>query len=836
MRNKPLPQPGQVRRIALSKPAAITAIFLGLHILPLFWRPDLLWGVDFLVYLPSSFQAAFVLLAVFLFIPAVRRRIRTYMTALPGALWGRGRRVWITRSLMLLVACAAFVAFSSVRHFLGDGYTVIDGLESDTLKQPGRAPLSFTLVRMLHIAGRVYWNSAETTYQILSYASGVFYLVFAFATSATLGKNALEKSIVLAFLLTTGYMQLFFGYVENYALYMPGLLLYLLMGLRTVAHRLPLYAPALLLGVLLALHQAFAAFAPSLLYLAYRAHRHRQDILPAWKNAAVTSAALCCVPASAALFLGLSGVGFEAYLSRTGSRDFLPLFADPGFDVQYRVFSLAHVLDFLNQQLLSAPAACMAFFLLRRGKPAEQQPFLIICAFVPLFFTFMANPYIGAFRDWDVMSLPALPFTLWAASALLKSMRHRTHLFHSAFLICGAAGLHCALWIGLNANIGSSEARFVNLLDGLKGGGSLDGWLTMGKFHERQGDNAAARQAFRRSIDADPTNPNRWLTVGAFCRETGQYTYAFEYYNKAVELVPDSPIPYMNLGAVHSDLGQFDKAIEYTRKAIALDPKLDTAHLNLGQMYRRVGQLAKAISALEKAAQLRPQDANIQENLANLYQDLGENEKAIHHFERANSLRPRHASTLVNLAIAYSDVGRNGRTIELLKAAVAVQPEFATAHLNLGVAYNRIGQYDTGIQYLNKALEIEPDNPHAYTNLGFVYKKQGRYQEAIGHLEKALELLGEKANAMAYLIIGNTYYDMGEHESAIPYLQKAIHREPNHAKAHLLLGQSFRALKRGDQAIAYFEKTLELEPGHPRAAQIRQWVGQIRERGEREEE
>ncbi len=196
--------------------------------------------------------------------------------------------------------------------------------------------------------GQAFWETAENTYRIYSYTSGALYILLTFPVAATLGRTPGEKTIVLAFLLTAGYMQLFFGYVENYALYMPGFLLYCLLGLRTLENRMPLSVPALLLGMLLVLHRAFAVFGPSLLVLAYRAYRHRQGGTPPWKNALATVAALCCVLVSAALFLGLSGIGFAAYLSRTGSGEFLPVFAEPGFHAQYRIFSLTHFLDFLN--------------------------------------------------------------------------------------------------------------------------------------------------------------------------------------------------------------------------------------------------------------------------------------------------------------------------------------------------------------------------------------------------------------------------------------------------------------------------------------------------------
>ena len=441
------------------KPAIIAAVFLGLHILHLFWRPNPMWGVDFLFYMPMPVQGLSILLSVLLFVPGVRRQIRTRVAALPFALWGRGRRVWLTRALVLLVALVAFIALSSARHFLGDGYHLLEKLEAETWHDMFRAPLTYALVGTLHRVGSTLWETAEYTYRVYSYASGSLYVLLSFPVAAALGKDALERSILMAFLLTAGYIQQFFGYVENYALYMPGLLLYFFLGLRTLEHRIPLFVPALLLGMLVVFHRVLAIFGPSLLYLAYHDYRRRQHSIPTGKNVLATAAALCCVPLSAAVFLGLSGVGFEAYFGRTGSGEFLPLFEQPGLYAQYRIFSFAHLVDFINLQLISAPAACMVIFLVRKSL-LGRQTFLAVCAVVPLFFTFIAKANIGAFRDWDILSLPALPFTVWAAAAFVERIRDREQLFHGAFLICGAAALHTLLWIGVNASAEPAEARF----------------------------------------------------------------------------------------------------------------------------------------------------------------------------------------------------------------------------------------------------------------------------------------------------------------------------------------------------------------------------------------
>ena len=676
---------------SISRPAIVAGVFLGLHVVPLFWRPDALWGVDFLFYLPTSVRALFVLFAVLLFIPGFRRQIRACMRPLPLVIWGEGRSVRITRILILLIALAAFVSLSSARHFLGDGYHVLEKLDAADWHDAYRAPFTYAVLGALHRLGSVLWESAENTYRVYSYVSGILYVLLCFPVAAALGKNALGRSIVLVFLLTAGYIQQFFGYVENYALYLPVLLLYLFLGQRTREARVPLFAPALVMGVMLALHKSLAVFGPSLFYLAYLDYRRERGSIQPWKNLANILAALCCVLLTKVVFLRICGIGFEAYFTGMSGADVLPVFAEPGYYAQYRIFSLEHLVDFINLQLISAPAACMAVFIGRK-RLLGRHTFLAICTAIPLFFTFIAKANLGAFRDWDILSLPALPLTLWAATMLLERIRDGEKLFHIAFLICGATALHTSLWIGVNAGAEPAEARFTRQLGRLTGHASATGWVTLGNLHRQQENPSAALEAYKRSLDADPTNSNRWLSVGVAYRKMGQSEKAIEYFSKAVNLRPDHAVPYMNLAAVYYDVGQFANAVEH------------------------------------------------------------------------------------------------------LKQAIELQPDLADAQMNLGTVYGRIGQY-------TKAVE---------------------------HLEKALGLQASAGALQTHLYLGDTYYFMEEYEKAIPHYQQAIQLAPNHANAHMLLGMSYRELNRGDLARIHFEKTLELEPSHPQAAEIRQWVKQIR--------
>ena len=696
------------RPIGVRQPATVAAAFLGLHVLLAFWRPNPIWGADLLYYYPDSLRAVFVLLAILVLLPGVRARVYALFKALPAALWGRGANAWIVRVLLILLALAGFIALQSARHLLGDGYLYLRELDAGITQRVDRAPLTFALIRLLHDAGAPLWQTAENTYRVYSYASGLLYLLLALAAAGALGRNEREKSVVFAFLVTAGYMQLFFGYVENYAFYMPAVLLYLLAGLRSLDNRTSLYAPALALGLLVPFHFLFVLFAPSLLILGYRAYRHSEASMPRWKNVAHNAAALCAAPAAAVLVFWVAGFDFGAFLARTGGKHhILPLLSDPGFHVPYRIVSVAHLLDFANLQILSAPAAVMAVFLFG-AKDFRHHPFLLSAASVPLFFTFIANPEIGAFRDWDILALPALPVTLWAASALLERGRRDERTRRNVSVICAAAALHTLLWIGLNANPAAAESRYAHLMGRLNGHAASYGWETLATYYRLLGKTVPALNAYRRALDANPKNPRHWLSVGI----------------------------------IYCDLRQPERGIDHLKKAAEIRPELAEAHINLGAAYLGVGRRESAINHLRKGIELQPETALTYVNLGAVYNEMDRHGEAIGPLNKALEIQPGHPGAHFNLGATYHGLGRYEEAVKHLKTALELQPALANAqtYMNLGGTYHSMGQFEKAIPYLQKAIRINPRLTNAYFNLGLAYGALNRMEEARTNLQKVLEL------------------------------------------------------------------------------------------------
>ncbi len=708
------------------KPIVVVGFFLGLHVLFAYWQPVSVWGADSLRFHDSVFRLIFVLLSVALLILAARGRLGRWTWGF-ARLFDSGdsaRQAVLSWVLLLSGGLLLFLGMRSAVHLLGDGMMLMRELEDfwSEIPRTDRAPLTFWTVRGLHRAGAFAWTSAETTYRIFSCLSGVLFLVVARYAARHLGKDALERFLILALLLGAGYMQLFFAYVENYAFLFPFMLLYLLLGIRVLEGRLAIWWPAALLGVLMALHITMMTLAPSLLALAIlkgRAHGFSGTTVSGRSAARAAFAMLL----SAVVFFGaLLLIQFDlfAYLQKRQGFYILNLFAEPGPKQHYRLFSMGKWVDFVNQTFLVAPASLMVLLLCRRTRwlQGPDRQFVLIAALFPILFTVVANPELGAFRDWDVFAFAALPMTLWAALTLVRELRDRFVSADTAGLICAAAVLHTVSWIGVNADELSAKARFSSHLKGryLSAHARSHGWETLAVYHRDHGRGVQAIRAYESVVDADPE-------------------FAGGYYN---------------LGNLYYDLKQYDRAAAYFQKGIALQPDFAEAHYNLG----------------------------------NLYYDTGKYELAIEHFEKVIALKPDFAEARFQMGNALYGLREYDRAAGYFEDAIGLNPQFVAAYYNVGDLYYRTGQFDAAVGAYRKAIELNPGNARAHSNLGNAYHGLRKVQQAISAYEQAVAL--DPGYAEGFYNLGVVYHTLGDVEKTRTNFRKVLTLAPNHPQAPAL--------------------------------------------------
>ncbi|MDE2890201.1 MAG: tetratricopeptide repeat protein [Gemmatimonadota bacterium] len=713
-------------RTDTNKPVIVVGIFLGLHILFAYWQPVPVWGADFLRFHDSVFRAIFVLLSVALLLLAARRRLGRWTSGV-ARLFYSGSTPWksvLSWVLLLLGGLLVFWGMRSAVHLLGDGIMLMRELEDfwSEIPRTDRAPLTFWIVRGLHrAAGAFAWTSAETTYRLFSCLSGILFLVVVRYTARLLGKDALERFLIFALLLGAGYMQLFFAYVENYAFLFPFMLLYLLLGIRALEGRLAIWWPAALLGVLMALHITMMTLAPSLLALAILKGRAEGVSGTTGPGRLTVRAAFAILLSTVVFFGALLLIQFDliAYLQKRQGFYILNLFAEPGPKQHYRLFSIGKWVDFVNQYYLVAPASLMVLLLCRRTRwlRGPDRQFVMVAALFPILFTVVANPELGAFRDWDVFAFAALPMTLWAALTIVRELRDRLVSADTAGLICTAAVLHTVFWIGINADELSAEARFSSHLNGgyLSAHARSHGWETLAVYHRDHGRSVPAIRAYERVVDADPD-------------------FAGGYYN---------------LGNLHYDLKQYDRAAAYFQKVIALKPDFAEAHYNFGNLYYDTGQYDLAILQFEKVIALKKDFAEAHFQMGNALYGLREYDRAVEHFEEAIALKPQFVAAYYNVGDLYYRTGQFDAAVGAYRKAIALNPGNARAHSNLGNAYHGLRDYQQAISAYEQAVELDPGYAEGFYNLGVVYHTLGDVERTRRCFRKVLELAPEHPQAPA---------------------------------------------------------------------------------------
>ena len=343
----------------------------------------------------------------------------------------------------------------------GDAYILAKGIPhpDHRLTYTWKAPLDVYLhARLWALGNRLWgWADAMPAYWLTSGLAGVFFLFVLLHLADLMGRDGLEKGLIFGFVASLGLMQFFFGYVENYVLMTVVILLYFCLALRSLRGEIGLAWPATVLALAHALHPSSLILLPSLLYLAWQ----RRSLGFARIFLAVAVPYISIGGGTMALMTA-GGHGLDKLFTTDSpgggdARWFVPLWRTETRWEHYTMFSWAHLLDFLNEQMLVAPTvlpslvlvALLAWRRVRAAMEAESRFLLITSAFY-LIFTWVWNPDYGGRRDWDLFAPAYLPATLLLAYLLPRAMPDRKELARVSVALVVVSLLHTAAWIYSN--------------------------------------------------------------------------------------------------------------------------------------------------------------------------------------------------------------------------------------------------------------------------------------------------------------------------------------------------------------------------------------------------
>lgn len=361
---------------------------------------------------------------------------------------------------------AGSLLLPSQNHLLGDGLTHLGATERVF---SATEPLDI----FLHHVTYTLVGSTEVSYRLVAAISCVAFLVALYLITR-LFATALERAIVGLSFLATATLQFYFGYVESYTLLHVFTLYFVYFAWRDLARESISYLPLLFFMLALVSHFSGITLLPAVIYL-YR----RRLGANVWLIAAIVAVG-----------------GLIVAVSSNITKVILPLW--PNDYSAYSLFSSAHLLDLLNVLLLSTPAFFLVFW---PGRFDRRQIFTLIALGGALLFTILVDPKIGAFRDWDLLSIFALPLVALIA---LRAPRRQWPVAVLVAAIC----MRVVPWLLFNSQpqVEAVKSHVINDLhygEHYDQGQRLESW---GLLLERLGDQVGAAQAWQRRLEILPND------------------------------------------------------------------------------------------------------------------------------------------------------------------------------------------------------------------------------------------------------------------------------------------------------------------------------------------
>ncbi len=535
------------------------------------------------------------------------------------------RRTTATVTLIsLAVTAVLFTVLRTKAHFLGDGYTALSLLAGNRpLIKSREIGESLLHVWVKNLSGLEGEPAALLSFRVLSIAAGVIFTGVLCWASARLFPKFNRRLVFVVGMLTGGYALLFFGYVENYSLFVASVGCYALVGLLVARNRLArgwLLIPA---SASVFFHVLGVTLIPSLVYLILAPTRAGQR-MRRWNTSKWAALGIImAIPALWALVYAWSTSTFFRY-------SLIAPLPDKFTVGGYTLLSGAHLLDIANLLVLLLPGAGLLILALIRAAASRSLSnrsaiFLIVLSISSAGAVFVFDPKLGMPRDWDLFSFAGVgPVALFYLLTLDESFKLRSGMrIAVAGLVLALVSLSGRVAMVNNPKILIARFKDYLTLDPLR---DRNGPYLLLTYYEKQGDSTAVQQVraewqaafpikFRLEramelkdagkiteagsmleeiVREDPAYGNAWSNLGEITMRAQNWDSAMYCLNMAIGLNPFDAAAYSNRGVVRLYHGQPVEAVDDLEQALAIDPTKPAVLFNLASANRKLGRIKEA--------------------------------------------------------------------------------------------------------------------------------------------------------------------------------------------------------------------------------------------------
>lgn len=113
--------------------------------------------------------------------------------------------------------------------------------------------------------------------------------------------------------------------------------------------------------------------------------------------------------------------------------------------------------------------------------------------------------------------------------------------------------------------------------------------------------------ALELEVAANPDSATAWIRLGNVYFDTDQYQKAIDAYTRSLELAPGNPDVLTDMGIMYRNIGRPEKAVEVFRQAAANDPGHEQSRFNTGiVLLYDLDNPAEAVAAWQDLLRINP--------------------------------------------------------------------------------------------------------------------------------------------------------------------------------------------------------------------------------------
>ncbi len=630
-----------------------------LRMIPYLFPETRTWGFNHLIFLPVIYSFFFILISLMALVFPYLKPAEKWGEALSdhfNELFFENRFKYLNRFIFTAIASVVFIAFSAPTHFLGDGYVLIQSpmphqdifhrltaFISYKWSEVGIIELMFMIRSIVGIDGE---PGAIRAFQIVSVLSGAVSCWFFFLIAQAASEDKLKRLLIFFTSFFTGGLLLFFGYAEFYPILWIFLLGFLYNGICFIRKGIYLGRSWLFFLIGALLHMQMFILLPAALFLSLANGRG----LLIYQRFRFQIRGLIFVICTIAII-------FFFYLYKTNlyfEDMFLPLFDGKPHYPEYAIFSLAHILDMLNEIILISPLMLPFLMTLRRSNQGDTTKrfliFLFLAATGSLLFLLVVDPKLAMPRDWDLFSMSAYAGMIFLIISMSGTIQVMFRKFLISFILLLIISPVPYLLTNLNQTRSLEYFEYLLELDIQKGLSSL---TVLKNYSISQGE-PGRYEYYRRKYDSQNPDWNKYrMALEALHRGNLELGAAFLESAKPNKFEAEYHRTSARLSCMRGDL---DKALTQINNAIQLRRYCKEYYWERGMIYMEMNKPHEYLNDLRRAYKFDTTVLLILDDLTFIHAYLEQYDSSIYYGEKLIAKDSSRAHIYYSLGMSHVSI------------------------------------------------------------------------------------------------------------------------------------------------------------------------------------